>query len=368
MNIHLLVFYHFVVLRKANIESQNFGLFCLRFSSDIFWDKRFMIALNIQWISISWHFQLKIPFCGYEWEGTHQLRWQTDIKYWNHKLAAFSRNSSAERLIISAHSIQYPRVLATSFSRRRGWSDVGRYVISRVIFSTIFRQQANMNLPKFWVIRKLWLSRETKFSELCQEFAWVRQNLLGKIGAFFFPFPDSWICSNGFSFFHSVVKVSTDLEDKQSVYLLEDGLELWLAALHNSKQLLPQWMQMVANIPRLLGKLVLISLLLFAKCAFPNGYTACISWVVSFCRSVACTNSFLFPDFCRNGRPHAKHGLHRSGLRSPCAPRLPAVLWTRRGFHSGQPVLRPTRRGRPPGSQTGWPSHKGRTAWDTCHI
>ena len=54
-----------------------------------------------------------------------------------------------------------------------------------------------------------------------------------------------------------MVKVSTDLEDKQSVYLLEDGLELWLAALHNSKQLLPQWMQMVANIPRLLGRLVL---------------------------------------------------------------------------------------------------------------
>jgi len=53
-------------------------------------------------------------------------------------------------------------------------------------------------------------------------------------------------------FVASVVKVSTDLEDKQSVYLLEDGLELWLAALHNSKQLLPQWMQMVANIPRLL--------------------------------------------------------------------------------------------------------------------
>ena len=69
-----------------------------------------------------------------------------------------------------------------------------------------------------------------------------------------------------FLFFHSVVKVSTDLEDKQSVYLLEDGLELWLAALHNSKQLLPQWMQMVANIPRLLGKLILISLLLFANC------------------------------------------------------------------------------------------------------
>ena len=51
-----------------------------------------------------------------------------------------------------------------------------------------------------------------------------------------------------------MVKVSTDLDDKQSVYLLEDGLELWLTALHNSKHLLPQWMQMVSNIPRLLGK------------------------------------------------------------------------------------------------------------------
>jgi len=53
-------------------------------------------------------------------------------------------------------------------------------------------------------------------------------------------------------FVFSVVKVSTDFEDKQSVYLLEDGLELWLTALHNSKHLSPQWMQMVTLIPRLL--------------------------------------------------------------------------------------------------------------------
>ena len=37
-----------------------------------------------------------------------------------------------------------------------------------------------------------------------------------------------------------------------SVYLLEDGLELWLVALQNSRQLLPQWMQLASNIPPIL--------------------------------------------------------------------------------------------------------------------
>ena len=37
-----------------------------------------------------------------------------------------------------------------------------------------------------------------------------------------------------------------------SVYLLEDGLELWLVALQNSRQLLPQWLQLSANIPPIL--------------------------------------------------------------------------------------------------------------------
>ena len=53
-------------------------------------------------------------------------------------------------------------------------------------------------------------------------------------------------------FIFSVVKLSTDLDDNSSVYLLADGLELWLAALHNSKYLLPQWMELVQTIPRLL--------------------------------------------------------------------------------------------------------------------
>ena len=37
-----------------------------------------------------------------------------------------------------------------------------------------------------------------------------------------------------------------------SVYLLEDGLELWLVSLQNSRQLLPQWLQLSANIPPIL--------------------------------------------------------------------------------------------------------------------
>ena len=46
--------------------------------------------------------------------------------------------------------------------------------------------------------------------------------------------------------------MSTHLNNSCSVYLLEDGLELWLVALQNSKHLLPQWMQLASNIPPIL--------------------------------------------------------------------------------------------------------------------
>ena len=45
-------------------------------------------------------------------------------------------------------------------------------------------------------------------------------------------------------FLHDVIYMSTFLDNSCSVYLLEDGLELWLVALQNSKHLLPQWMQL----------------------------------------------------------------------------------------------------------------------------
>lgn len=53
-------------------------------------------------------------------------------------------------------------------------------------------------------------------------------------------------------FLFSVIHMSTDLNNKCSVYLLEDGLELWLVSLHNSKRILPQWLQLTGNIPAIL--------------------------------------------------------------------------------------------------------------------
>ena len=53
-------------------------------------------------------------------------------------------------------------------------------------------------------------------------------------------------------FLYDVVFLATNLNNTCHVYLLEDGLELWLVALQNSKQLLPQWLQLAQNIPPIL--------------------------------------------------------------------------------------------------------------------
>jgi hypothetical protein len=50
-----------------------------------------------------------------------------------------------------------------------------------------------------------------------------------------------------------VIQLSTDLKNPSSVYLLEDSLELWLAVLHNSKNMLPHWMELTKNMPPILG-------------------------------------------------------------------------------------------------------------------
>ncbi len=54
-------------------------------------------------------------------------------------------------------------------------------------------------------------------------------------------------------FLYIVIQMATDLNNQCSVYLLEDGLELWLVALHNSRNLLPQWLQLTSNIHPILG-------------------------------------------------------------------------------------------------------------------
>ena len=53
-------------------------------------------------------------------------------------------------------------------------------------------------------------------------------------------------------FVYCVIKLSVDSKNEESVYLLEEGLELWLATLHNSKTLLPQWMELTKFMPPIL--------------------------------------------------------------------------------------------------------------------
>lgn len=53
-------------------------------------------------------------------------------------------------------------------------------------------------------------------------------------------------------FLYPVIRLSTDLKDPCSVYLLEDGLELWLTVLHNTKQMNPSLYELSANISPLL--------------------------------------------------------------------------------------------------------------------
>ena len=53
-------------------------------------------------------------------------------------------------------------------------------------------------------------------------------------------------------FLYEVIFLSTNLNNSCSVYLLEDGLELWLVSLQNTRSLLPQWMQLASNISPIL--------------------------------------------------------------------------------------------------------------------
>jgi len=53
-------------------------------------------------------------------------------------------------------------------------------------------------------------------------------------------------------FLYEVIQMSTNLNNSCSVYLLEDGLELWLVALQNSRNLLPQWLNLSSHLSPLL--------------------------------------------------------------------------------------------------------------------
>eukprot|EP00095_Tigriopus_kingsejongensis_P011540 snap_masked-scaffold33_size549341-processed-gene-2.6 protein:Tk11540 transcript:snap_masked-scaffold33_size549341-processed-gene-2.6-mRNA-1 annotation:"Importin-11" len=53
-------------------------------------------------------------------------------------------------------------------------------------------------------------------------------------------------------FLYPVIQLSTNLKDPCSVYLLEDGLELWLTVLHNTKQMNPPLFELAIHIPPIL--------------------------------------------------------------------------------------------------------------------
>lgn len=52
----------------------------------------------------------------------------------------------------------------------------------------------------------------------------------------------------------SMVSLSCDLNQDAHVYLMEDGLELWLALLENISTPTPGIMELFKNMPALLGK------------------------------------------------------------------------------------------------------------------
>jgi len=51
-----------------------------------------------------------------------------------------------------------------------------------------------------------------------------------------------------------VIQLSTDVHQDCHVYLLEDGLELWLAVLENSSSMSHDLLQLFRNMPPLLGR------------------------------------------------------------------------------------------------------------------
>jgi len=51
------------------------------------------------------------------------------------------------------------------------------------------------------------------------------------------------------AFLLPVVATSTDLENDEHVYLLEDGLDLWLAVMENAAKMSPQLLQLWARVP-----------------------------------------------------------------------------------------------------------------------
>lgn len=62
------------------------------------------------------------------------------------------------------------------------------------------------------------------------------------------------ISANLLPFLLPVIGYSTNLEEASSVYLLEDGLELWLNLLYNAKTPTPEILQLATNIGPILSE------------------------------------------------------------------------------------------------------------------
>jgi hypothetical protein len=78
-------------------------------------------------------------------------------------------------------------------------------------------------------------------------------------------------------FLLSVIQLSTDVHQACHVYLLEDGLELWLAVLENSSSMSYDLLQLFRNMPPLLGRFLKCRSFLFKFTSFHAIYACLIS-------------------------------------------------------------------------------------------
>lgn len=56
-------------------------------------------------------------------------------------------------------------------------------------------------------------------------------------------------------FLYPVISLSTNINEPSHVYLLEDGLDLWLAVLENSAVMTPELLALCDNILPIIGRL-----------------------------------------------------------------------------------------------------------------
>lgn len=64
------------------------------------------------------------------------------------------------------------------------------------------------------------------------------------------------VCETLSPFLLPIIQMSTDVHMQLHVYLLEDGLELWLAVLENTASMSHNLLHLFRNMPPLLGRLL----------------------------------------------------------------------------------------------------------------